>query len=171
VLRCYHYLSVLSNAQHPTRSKISLPNVQGETHLSLPCPQPVVLPPRVCPSANMLTTWLKKAPPVHPILKVFQSFVDGYVIHFIFGCRHHVFFMHSFRNVFNNAYAILKHCYLFHRSSMPCPVLLRVRMQRSFFSCTRLQGANAEIKEKIIFFAYKLPSDGRVQLFPFISAT
>jgi hypothetical protein len=29
-------------------------------------------------------------------------------------------------------YAILKHCYLFHRLSTPSPTLLRVRMQKSF---------------------------------------
>ena len=43
------------------------------------------------------------------------------------------FVTHVFLNVFNHMYAILKNCYLFHCLSMPCPALLRFRMEKNFF--------------------------------------
>ena len=135
----FRYLSVLSNAQDQYLSKCSLPNVQGEVYLSLPCPQPAVLHPCMCPSANMfLKSWLLKiASPMGiglcPVLRIFGSRAKDYMNHFTFWCQRHDFMVRVFLNVFNHMYAILKNCYLFHCLSMPCPALLHFRMEKSFF--------------------------------------
>ena len=99
-----------------------------------------VLHPCTRPSANvLLKSWLlKTASPMgiglHPVLRIFGSCAKDYVNRFTFWCRHHDFVVCVFLNVFNHMYAILKNCYLFHRLSMPCPALLRFRMEKSFFS-------------------------------------
>ena len=140
VLRRFSYLCVLSNAQDSNFFKCSLlPNVQGEVHLSLPCPQPAVLRPCTRPSAIMFTTsWLKMtseslASGVHPKLRNFSSLVNVYVKHFLFMLRAREGFLErAFQNAFNNVYAILMHCYLFHRLTTPSPILLHITMQKSF---------------------------------------
>ena len=48
VLHHFRYISVLSKAWDQYPSTNSLPNVQGEVYLSLPCPQPAVFCPHTC---------------------------------------------------------------------------------------------------------------------------
>src|SRR5271168_477582 len=80
---------------------------------------------------------LKTASPtaigLHPVLRIFGTHVKVVVNRFFFWCRHREFVVHVFLNVIDHVYAILKQCYLFHRLSMPCPTLLRIIMQKSFF--------------------------------------
>lgn len=134
VLHHFRFLSVLSNVQDPILPKSSLPNVQGVVHLPPQCHYPAVLCPCVCPFANLFAyAGLKIAPPVriglHPLLRIVRSLARDYVNHLtLWYQRHHI----AFLNLFKHVYAILKNCYLFHHLSMPCPTLLRVRMQRSF---------------------------------------
>ena len=135
----FQYLSVLSNVQDQYLSKCSLPNVQGEVYLSLPCPQLAVLHPCTRPSANvLLKSWLlKTASPMgiglHPVLRIFGSCAKDYVNRFTFWCRHHDFVVCVFLNVFNHMYAILKNCYLFHRLSMPLSCTIAFQNGEEFF--------------------------------------
>ena len=153
VLHPFRYLSVLSNVQDLIRSTSSLPNardvvncknslsnVRGDVHFLPRCHQPAVLCHCVLvrPSACLFTTSaLKTAPPVsigvHPILRIVGSLVRDYVNHFVRWHRHLDIVAHTFLISFRHVYTVLKHCYLFHRLSRPCPTLLRVEMQRRFF--------------------------------------
>ena len=129
VLHRFQYLSVLSNAQDQYTSR-PLPNVQDVAYLSPPCLQPAVLRPcmRLYESLNIFAkSWLKVTSlGLHRV-------VLAYVNRSTFRCRHYEFIIRVFLNMFDHVYAISKHCYLFHRLSMPCPTLLHLRMQKSFF--------------------------------------
>jgi hypothetical protein len=61
VLLRFCFISVQSNAQEQILSKSSLPNVQGEVHLSPRCRLSAVLCPRV--PANLFTTFRLKLSP------------------------------------------------------------------------------------------------------------
>ena len=137
-LHRFRHLSVLSNARDQYLSESSLPNVQGVVCLSTPCSQPAVLRFYTCPFATVFTnSRLKTASPtaigLHPVLRIFGTHVKVVVNRFFFWCRHREFVVHVFLNVIDHVNAILKQCYLFHRLSMPCPALLRIVMQKSFF--------------------------------------
>ena len=136
----FRYPSILSNAQDHYLSKSSLPSVQGVVYLSPPCPQLAVLRPctHLSESPNMFRTfWSNTASLVgmglHPVNIFFGSRARDYVNRFNFRCRHYEFLVRVFLNMLNHVYAISKHCYIFNRLSMPCPVLLHLRMQKSFF--------------------------------------
>jgi hypothetical protein len=111
--------------------------VQGVFYLSPRCGQPAVLCPFVRPSADLfMASKLKIAPPVsiglHPILRTVGTLARDYVNHIARWCQCHDAVAHAFLNIFKHVYTVLKHCYLFHHLSMPCPALLHVQMQRSF---------------------------------------
>lgn len=108
--------------------------------LSPPCPQLVVLHPCTCPSESLdmfTSLWLKRASQVgiglHLVISIFGSLARHYEDYFTFRCQHYEFVMHVFLNTFSHIYAISKHCYLFHCLLMPCPSLLHLKIQRSFF--------------------------------------
>ena len=137
-LHRFRHLSVLSNARDQYFSESSLPNVQGVVCLSTPCSQPAVLHFYTRPFATVFTnSRLKTASPasigLHPVLRIFGTHVKVVVNRLFFWCRHREIVVHVFLNVIDHVYAILKQCYLFHRLSMPCPTLLRIVMQKSFF--------------------------------------
>jgi len=121
-------------------TNVSLPNVQGDVYLSTRRRQPAVLCPCVCLSTNVSTSSRLNSevtPPVsigpHPMLRIAGTLTRDYVNHFARWYRCHYIVVHAFLNMVKHTYAILKHCYLFHRLSMPCPILLHAQMQRSFF--------------------------------------
>ena len=153
----FWYLSVLSNAQDQYLSKCSLPNVQGEVYLSPLHPQPAVLHPCMCSSVNVfLKSWLLKTASsmgigLHPVLRIFESCAKDYMNCFTFWCRRHDFMVCVFLNVFNHMYAILKTCYLFHRLSLPCPALLRFRMEKSFFLPHDFKARMRKLSRKVFF--------------------
>jgi len=158
-LSVLRYLSpVLSNAQDQYLSKSSLPNAQGVLYLSLLCPQPAVLRPCTHPSEPLNTftsSWLKTASPagigLHPVMRIFASLAKYYVDHFTFRYQRYEFVVRVFLNFFNHVYAILKHCYLFHRLSIPCPTLLSVRMQRTFFLRHNFKAWMQKISRKVFY--------------------
>ena len=157
VLHRFRYLSVLSNAQDQYLSKSSLPHAQGVLYLSLLCPRPAVLRPCTHPSEfpNIFTSsWLKAASLAgisHPVIRIFGSFAKYYLDHFTFRCRRYEFVVRVFVNFFYHMYAISKHCYLFHHLSTPCPALLRVRMQRTFFLPHNFKARMQKISRNVFY--------------------
>jgi hypothetical protein len=87
----------------------------------------------------------------HPVLRIFGSFVKDYVRLFTFRCRRYVFVVHVFLNMFNHMYAILKHCYLFHYLSVPCPTLLRGSMQKGFFLSHDFKARMRKLSRKVFY--------------------
>ena len=154
----FRYLSVLSYVQDQYLSKSSLPNAQGVLYLSPLCPQPAVLRPCTHPSEslNMFTSsWSKTISPagigLHLVIRIFASVAKYYVGHFTFRCQRYEFVVRVFLNFFNHVYAILQHCYLFHHLSIPCPTLLSVRMQRSFFLQHDFKAWMQKISRKVFY--------------------
>ena len=96
-----------------------------------PLSQPAVLCPSTCPSVNVFTS-LKMASSAG-IFRISGSLAKDHVDRFTSGHHHHESVVSVFLNIFNHVYAILKHCYLFHCLSIPCPSLLSFSMQKSFF--------------------------------------
>ena len=138
VLHRFCFLLVLSNVHDPILSKSSLPNVQGVLYLSPWAPQPTVLCSCLCPSLKLFAcSRLKLASPVsigfHPLLRIVDSLARDYMNRLALWYRHHGNIVCGFLNLFKHMYTVLKHCYLFHHLSVPCPTLLHVQMQRNFF--------------------------------------
>ena len=50
-------------------------------------------------------------------------------------------------------HAILKHCYLFHRLSMPCPTLLHAQMQRNFLRSHNFKALMQKLSRKMSYLS------------------
>lgn len=140
VLHRFCFLSVLSNVHDPILSKSSLPNVQGVVNLSPRCHQMAVLSPFVHPSENLFAcSGIKIAPPLrpvstglHPLLRIVSSLARDYMNRLALWYQCQEIVVRPFLNLFKHVYIVLRHSYLFHHLSTPCPTLLLARMQRSF---------------------------------------
>lgn len=99
-----------------------------------------VLSPFVHPSENLFAcSGIKIAPPLrpvstglHPLLRIVSSLARDYMNRLALWYQCQEIVVRPFLNLFKHVYIVLRHSYLFHHLSTPCPTLLLARMQRSF---------------------------------------